>query len=1173
MTKEDTITWPPPQPRAVDISDVQLSERRGRVYLRYRPNKSHRLWSAAASEDDDDDDYDSASSDSEDAVTSNSQYTEPQLSALQASSPSVFKRCLINIDSSRSIYYARPYDRSYSKILIPARNLCGRAFHGDEVLVEIIDFGKKLDVRGSVAGSVEDKSASSKAVFACMQGPWARVVGVLKRAVDPKYRVFVCRMEEGNAGVMVPLDRGVAKIFNLEMHPTEPGKVAIYGFTDSGKIAFDRYRKVRDVDSVLFVVRYLKWEDRCSLPVGVVVSVLLPGVDVEAAMAILDIEHSVPRRFCEATSAEVMLLRSVELSGLTTAERYDYRGKLVFTIDRPDSADSDSALSFEVLPDGTAYVVGIHVSDVSYFVAKSSDIDSEARQRGAAFHTALGDSRPMLPPRLAQEFCSLVPGGDRLTISVYVKVNASADILGVEIKQSVVRSSCRLSYSQAEAVINGLTTADEYMTASNDEYSLSSGGDLTFAIASLSRVAQLWRSQRVGPRDALYTPVNHSTLDGPKAHRLVDEMMITANHQVALYLLSRFPSCTGLLCQSPPDVGDLEDWRLQSVAAVRHSVVLSRGYCAAGEVCSCADLCECAQSLDPSAAAADDDCIGFEMMLSLWPQIQHALHVYDSDRLQSLVLSPEYHPRQAVALFGYRQIEQQPVYLCSGDQELDDRRHHSLNLSAYVQFTSPLRRYIDLVAHRQLVSALDAGNSTACYTESEMVELCRHCSDVAVRCGRYERASLTAMFCDFLVRRPLTLHAVVDRLSDARIRLLFPTVQTFFPSQPALSLSALSATVIGRRSEHLLVTWSRRIYDCHGVVNRGRGVLEVNPAQYTCVIPTSAWTCLLLASVDDDLDGAADAVDLIAPHVVIREPTSEGSHSTITEHRLRLHIGSVLRVQLSTELYRGLLRPRIQLLHVTPSTCVCLEHARAAVKCFCEAPSTRSVVAACATYSSVSQYKKLWQPVLEMEAAQTAVADQNSVILHNLDKIRWTMHHVDGREAPAYSAVLNLPVSFCQQRSINFEVFDDDEVGVSGGCHGYVCVRYTDVIGPASHMVSAYSQLIGQLVGSLDEPVTWVAHCIVSRVVVTADKLFYVIHLKLRHSSFPFPTQLLDDDDNSSATVEWIDKRQPDRFVSQSCLVPIWSRNWLPGVPNPVPKFITQFQIRVIDSRLGTDYW
>jgi len=1130
VMKEDAITWPPPQPRAVDISHVQLSERRGHVYLRYRPNKNHRLWSAITEDDDDDYDYDDddlPSSGSEDAATNSPQYTEAQLSALQASNPNIFKRCLVNIDSLHGIYYVKPLDRSYFKIAIPARKLCSRAFHGDEVLVEMIDFGsKQLDLRdGSVPGSVIDKSASNKTVdVARMQGPWAKVVSVLNRAVDPKYQMFVCHMEEGNAGVMVPLDHGMPKIFNLELHPTEAGKIAIYGFTESGRIVFNRYRKVRDVNSVLFVVRYLKWEDNCSLPVGVVVSVLPLGVSVEAAKAVIDIECSVPRKFSEATLNEALLLRS---SGLM-AERYDYRDKLVFTVDQPDSTDSDSALSFEFLPDGTAYIIGIHISDVSYFVAKSGAIDSEARRRGATFYAAPGDSCPMLPPRLAQEFCSLLPGADRLTLSVYIKVNAGADILGVEIKRSVVRSSCRLSYSQAEAVINGLTTADEYMTTDDDDGCSSSAGDLTFAIVSLSRVAQLWRSHRLGFRDALYSPVNHSTLDGPKAHRLVDEMMITANHQVALYLLSRFPSCTGLLCQSPPDVGELEDWKQRSLGAVCHSVMLSRGYCSAGEVCHCVGLCECAQSLDPSAADDDDD--GFQMMLSLWPQIQHALHNYDIDHLQSLVLSPEYHPRQAVALFGYRQIEEQPVYQCSGGLQLvERRRHHSLNLSAYVQFTSPLHRYIDLVTHRQLVSALDIGNTTACYSELEMVDLCREYSDVAVRFGRYERANLTSQFCDFLVKRPLTLYAVVDRLSNTGIRLLFPTLQAFFPSQTVLRLSALNATVIGLWSEHLLVTWSQRIYDCHGVTSHQRGVLEVNPAQYTCLIPSLAWTGLLLASMDDDLAAASDALEMIAPHVVlpvIWEPTSEdGSRFAAAEYRLRLHVGSVLRVQLSIEVHRGLLCPCVQLLHMTPSTCVCLEHARATVKCFCEPATTTSPMAAHATYLSVSQYRKLWQPVLQIEAALAAVADQQSTILHHVDNIRWTV-----QEGPIYLAVLKLPVDFCQPCSIKFKLSDDDdEVFVSDGCHGYVCVRYADVIGPGSHVVSACSHLIGQLVVSLDEPVMWVAHCTVSRVLLTADKLYYSIHLKLCHSSIPFPAQLLDEDNHSSATIEWIEKHQSDR--------------------------------------------
>ena len=1139
---EDEVNWPPPPPRPVDISCIELRETHGRAYVRYRPSApAHRSRGSrgsrakAQSASDFDHDYESASDSSVEDLNESIECSGHQLTALQATDPSIFKRSIFNIETSRCIY-ARPLDHSYPRIIITARKLCGRAFHGDEVLVEIIDFGKKLELPKSMLGSTVDRSGTRKPV-ADLEGPWAKVVGVFKRAMDPKYRMFVCQVEEGNTGVLVPLNRGIPKIFNLERHdtPTEEGKVTMYAFTKAKQIIFDRYQKVHDVNSLLFVVRYLKWEDRCSLPLGIVVSVLPPGVTVEHALAILHIEYSIPRRFREATEAEVRLQHSGVLSQFppgVLAQRLDYRSKLVFTVDPPNARDLDDALSFEELPGGKSYVIGVHISDVSYFVRQASSIDCEARQRGSSFYTALGESTPMLPTRLSEDLCSLLPSADRLTLSVYIKVNAGADILSVDIKRSIVRSRYRLCYSEAESIISG--------AAVDGEYSM----ELTSAIMFLNRVAQLWRHKRLG-REALYSAVDYSTLDGPKAHKLVEELMIAANRQVAAYLLSKFPSYTALRCQSAPDVTELEEWKRRFLTAARHSVVLSRPYCEAGDVCQCTDVCECLPSVDSQSPrdTVDDDggADAFDMMTSLWPLIRQAVSEFDSDRLQSLVISPEFHPRQAVALLSYQLIQDRSVYRCSGELDTDlDRRHHSLNVPAYVQFTSPIRRYIDLVTHRLVQSALDGAGP--CYTQAEITELCSHCTDVALRTRRFERANLVAHFCDLLMKRPLVLLAVVDRPSDADFQLLFPTIQSFFPSRTKLKLSSLntnSRPVIGPDAEHLQVMWSQRIYDCHRTeaLSRRRGVMEISASQYTFSIDAEAWTGLLMGAVDDDLGTVADVVDEISSHVVlplVDEPSSEGFEERggrhFAEYSLRLHVGSVVMVQLTTELHRGLLRPCVQLLHVTASTCVCVEHVTAAVKCFCKV-ATKS--AARPVYSSVAKYKKLWLPVLAMEAVHGAIANQHSVIVRHVD-ICWTQYHMHGEE-PVYLATLKLPVSFCEYRCIRLtaEAADDDDVDdwspdpQDDVSLGYVCVRYSDVSVP----VPPVDVPIGQLV-NLGEKLTWVGHCVVSKVLVDKDRLFYRIYLKVHHSSFPLPEHLLNNS-TETATIELIDKPLPDRY-SQS---------------------------------------
>jgi len=160
-----------------------------------------------------------------------------------------------------------------------------------------------------------------------------------------------------------------------------------------------------------------------------------------------------------------------------------------------------------------------------------------------------------------------------------------------------------------------------------------------------------------------------------------------------------------------------------------------------------------------------------------------------------------------------------------------------------------------------LQSALDGRGP--CYTQSEVAELCAHATDVALRMHRFQHANLVAHFCDLLMKRPLVLLGVIDCLTEAEFRLLFPTVQSFFPAPPKLKLSSLgmaSRPLIGPDAGHLRVMWSQRIYDTEGVPSTQCDMMEISSSQYTFSIASTAWSQLLMATVDDDLGRCADVM-------------------------------------------------------------------------------------------------------------------------------------------------------------------------------------------------------------------------------------------------------------------------------------------------------------------------
>jgi len=164
-----------------------------------------------------------------------------------------------------------------------------------------------------------------------------------------------------------------------------------------------------------------------------------------------------------------------------------------------------------------------------------------------------------------------------------------------------------------------------------------------------------------------------------------------------------------------------------------------------------------------------------------------------------------------------------------------------------------------------------------------------------------------------------------------------------------------------------------------------------------------------------------------------------------------------------------------------------------------------------------------------MEAVHGAIANQHSVTIHHVD-IKWTQYDVHGRE-PVCLAMLKLPVSFCEYRCITFAADEDDVDGSwrpdpgNDSCHGYMCVRYSGISMPVPPLDLPIDQLV-----NLAEQLTWVGHCIITKVLVDKDRLFFRIYLKVHQSSFPLPEQLLGTS-AECATVEWIDKPLADRSV------------------------------------------
>ena len=282
-------------------------------------------------------------------------------------------------------------------------------------------------------------------------------------------------------------------------------------------------RKAKPGDKV--VVELLPWEDAGMNPEGTVVEVLGPSGDARVEVLSVARSYGLPADFPHAVEAEAAALPG-SIPAAEIAARMDLRAVTTFTIDPEDARDFDDALSCEVLPDGR-YRLGVHIADVSHYVREGTELDREAYARGTSVYL-VNEVIPMLPEKLSNNLCSLRPREDRLTYSVLMEITPDGKMDDVRFARSVIHSKRRFSYEEAQQIL----------TAGKGEYSEE--------LARLHALARnLYKRRRKNgsldfdTSEVKFTFDKQGLPDGIikkvrlDAHRLVEECMLLANKCVA----------------------------------------------------------------------------------------------------------------------------------------------------------------------------------------------------------------------------------------------------------------------------------------------------------------------------------------------------------------------------------------------------------------------------------------------------------------------------------------------------------------------------------------------------------------------------------------------------------------------------------------------------------------
>lgn len=577
----------------------------------------------------------------------------------------------------QGIFNVSPYNYLEGSIKVPAfpkpllilgRESINRAVDGDVVVVELLPQDKwkepstKIIEEDNITKNenadteerddfVSDKERKAlqeeakrthKSSSESQRQPTAKVIGVIKR----NWRQYVGHIDPSSASKAGSSQgRKQDSVFLIPMDKKIP-KIRL------------RSRQVSELLGKRLLVTIDAWERDSRHPVGHFVRSLgeleTKAAETEALLLEWDVQYRpFPKTVLDCLPKEGhdwKVPESVEDPGWK--DREDLRELLICSIDPPGCQDIDDALHARKLPNGN-FEVGVHIADVSHFVKPVNAMDTEASIRGTTVY--LVDKRiDMLPPLLGTDLCSLKPYVERYAFSVLWELDSNADIINVRFTKSVIKSREAFSYEQAQLRIDDSSQQDD----------LTNGMRMLLALSKKLKKKRMDAGAlslsspevKVQMESESSDPIDVKTKELLDTNSLVEEFMLFANISVAAKIYEAFPQTAILRRHAAPPKTNFDE--LADQLRVKRGLELRTDTSKA-----------LADSLDACVDKAD-------------PFFNTLVRIMATRCMMSA------------------------EYFCSGTQAYPEFRHYGLASEIYTHFTSPIRRYADLLAHRQLAAAI-----------------------------------------------------------------------------------------------------------------------------------------------------------------------------------------------------------------------------------------------------------------------------------------------------------------------------------------------------------------------------------------------------------------------------------------------------------------------------------